>query len=227
MKIIKAAKISGLFLIGFVGLIGIYFLSALILSRITVPAEKEKGSDITVYVLSNGIHSDIVMPLKSELKDWSKEIKLKDTELYDTAIGYLAVGWGNKDFYLNTPTWADLKFTTAFKAAFGIGSAAIHTASYQYMTESENCIKIEITTEQYRKLVKYVDAGFKKNANGHYRQIYSNTKYDKGKSFYEAEKKYSIFFTSNTWTNNALKTCGQKACLWTPFDKGIFYHYKK
>lgn len=227
MKIIKAAKIAGLFLIGFVCLIGIYFLSALILARITVPAEKKKGSDITVYVLSNGIHSDIVMPLKSSLKDWSKEIKLKDTALNDTAMVYLAVGWGNKEFYLNTPTWADLKFTTAFKAAFGIGNAAIHTSIYQYMTESENCIKIELTTEQYRRLVRYVDAGFKKNANGHYRKIYSHANYGTRESFYEAENKYSIFFTSNTWTNNALKACGQKACLWTPFDRGIFYQYKK
>lgn len=226
MKINKIAKISGLILMGFLCVIGIYLLSALILSRITIPAEKEKGNDIAVFVLSNGIHSDIVMPLKSQLKDWSKEIKIKETILKDSAFCYLAVGWGNKDFYLNTPTWADLKFTTAFKAAFGVGNAAIHTAIYKNMSESENCIKIELTTEQYEKLVKYVDAGFKKNSAGHYMHINTPANYGSDENFYEAENKYSIFYTSNTWNNNALKACGQKACVWTPFDKGIFYHYK-
>jgi uncharacterized protein (TIGR02117 family) len=227
MKIIKTAKITGLLLISIIGVVGLYLLSALVLSRIGVPAEQEKGNDIAVYVLSNGVHTDIVMPVKSQLKDWSKEIKFKDTELKDSSMCYVAVGWGDKEFYLNTPTWADLKFTTAFKAAFGLGNAAIHATFYKNMTESENCIKIELTTAQYGKLVNYVDAGFKKDSAGHYIHINTHANYGTTDAFYEATKKYSIFFTSNTWTNKALKVCGQKACVWTPFDKGIFFQYKK
>ena len=30
-------------------------------------------------------------------------------------------------------------------------------------------------------------------------------------AFYEAKGRYSLFFTCNTWTNNALKICKQKA----------------
>ena len=227
MKIKKTAKITGLLLISVIGLIGLYFLSALILSRIGVPAEQEKGNDIAVYVLSNGVHTDIVMPVKSQPKDWSREIKFEDTELKDFAMNYVAVGWGDKEFYLNTPTWADLKFTTAFKAGFGLGNAAIHSTFYKKMTESKDCVKIELTTKQYGKLVKYVDTGFKKDSAGHYMPINTDANYGATDAFYEANKKYSIFFTSNTWTNKALKACGQKACVWTPFDKGIFYQYKR
>ncbi|HXU27639.1 MAG TPA: DUF2459 domain-containing protein, partial [Bacteroidia bacterium] len=46
-------------------------------------------------------------------------------------------------------------------------------------------------------------------------------------SFYEAVGVYGLFYTCNTWANNGLKYCGQKACLWTPFEKGIFYQYRK
>jgi hypothetical protein len=34
-----------------------------------------------------------------------------------------------------------------------------------------------------------------------------------------------MFHTCNTWANNGLKSCGQKAALWTPFDSGIFGQY--
>ena len=50
--------------------------------------------------------------------------------------------------------------------------------------------------------------------------------YGKNDAFYEATGRYSLFHTCNTWTNNALKIAGQKACVWTPFDTGIFYHYQ-
>jgi hypothetical protein len=37
---------------------------------------------------------------------------------------------------------------------------------------------------------------------------------------------YNLFHTCNTWTNDALKAGGQKACWWTPFDAGIFRQYQ-
>ena len=59
--------------------------------------------------------------------------------------------------------------------------------------------------------------------------MYINTDavYGKNDAFYEANGSYSLFHTCNTWANNGLKACGQKACFWTPFDSGIFYHYDK
>jgi hypothetical protein len=50
--------------------------------------------------------------------------------------------------------------------------------------------------------------------------------YGDNDAFYEAIGSYNLFKTCNTWTNNALKSCGQKACFWTPFESGIFYQYK-
>jgi hypothetical protein len=44
--------------------------------------------------------------------------------------------------------------------------------------------------------------------------------------FYNAKGRYSLFYTCNTWANQALKSANQKAALWTIFDFGIFQHYK-
>lgn len=51
--------------------------------------------------------------------DWSQKIPFSQTKGKSTDFNYIAFGWGDKGFYLDTPTWADLKFSTAFKAAFG------------------------------------------------------------------------------------------------------------
>ena len=50
--------------------------------------------------------------------------------------------------------------------------------------------------------------------------------YGQKDAFYEAKGSYSLFYTCNTWANNALKAANQKASLWTVYDKGIFCHYK-
>lgn len=45
-------------------------------------------------------------------------------------------------------------------------------------------------------------------------------------AFFEGVGRYSPLFTCNTWANSALKSCGQKCCLWTALQQPIFRKYK-
>ena len=54
----------------------------------------------------------------------------------------------------------------------------------------------------------------------------TDVRYGNDDAFYEANGTYNLFKTCNTWANNGLKACEKKAALWTPFESGIFYHYK-
>ncbi len=213
-------------MIGLASLILIYLGSAYILSRISTDKEINTTNEITIYIITNGVHTDIAVPLKNEYYDWSREIKFSHTKLQDTNMNYLAMGWGDKGFYLETPTWGDLKFSVAFNAAFGLGSTAIHTTFYKKMTEGETCKKIIISSEQYSRLILYIRDSFLKDKEGHFINIITKANYGNMDAFYEANGKYSAFKTCNTWANNSLKACGQKACLWTPFDTGIFLKYE-
>ena len=225
-KLKKAFKIAAYTVLGFILFVCIYLLMAFVLSRIRVEKEITSVSDVTIYILTNGVHTDIVMPVKNPQIDWSTEIKFHNTVSKDSLMEYVALGWGDKGFYLETPTWADLKFSTAFKAAFSLSTSAIHATFYKNMNEGEACKKISISKEQYARLIKFVKNSFMTNSNGNFIHIVTNANYGKDDAFYEANGSYSLFHTCNTWANNGLKTCGQKACLWTPFDTGIFYHYE-
>lgn len=226
MTLKRTLKIIGFTIVGFVGFILIYLFSAYCLSRIAVDEEQNAKDEVTIYIKTNGVHTDIVVPVRNEQKDWSKEVKFENTTSKDTTYQYLGMGWGDKGFYLETPTWADLKASVAFKAATGLSTTAIHATYFNTITEDSTCKKILISKEQYGRLINYIDNSFQKDRNGHSINIKTNANYGADDAFYEANGSYSMLHTCNTWANNALKTCGQKCCFWTPFDTGIFLNYK-
>lgn len=204
----------------------LYFISAAVLSNIVVNADVEQPGEKTyeVYVLTNGVHTDIVLPYKNDLRDWSQFVSVKDTRSKDTTSQFVAFGWGDKGFYLQTKTWDDLKFSTAFNALFYLSSSAMHVTFYNKMRESEACKKIVVSEEAYKKLCDYISESFDADSVRKPIRI-ENAYYYRNDSFYEAKGSYSLFFTCNTWTNDALKTAGLKACLWTPYDKSILDLY--
>lgn len=208
----------------FVGVILCYLASAFILSRIAVNRNVVPGNEVEIFILTNGVHTDLVLPIRTSVIDWSKTVKFTNTTKKDSTAKWVAFGWGDRGFYLETPTWGDLKFSTAFKAAFALGSSAIHTTFYRQLREDDNCKKIKIGTSDYEKLVLYISSSFR-HANGDILNISTHANYGDDDAFYEAVGSYSLFHTCNTWANNGLKACGQRACLWTPFDSGIFYQY--
>lgn len=211
-----------------VGIVVLYAALGYFLPFIEV-SEKDDGEkkEIPVYIYTNGVHTDIVMPVKNELHDWSSEIPFSNTKSKRSDYQYIGIGWGDKGFYLDTPTWADLKFSTAFKAAFWLSESAMHCTYYREMKEGDDCKKIMISKNQYRQLVKFVDSKFDKDSKGNNILIPTNAVYADNDAFYDAKGRYSFLDTCNTWANNALKAAGQKAALWTPTDYGIFLHYQK
>ncbi|HTE00230.1 MAG TPA: TIGR02117 family protein [Mucilaginibacter sp.] len=222
-KILRAIAWVILSLVTF---ISSWLLAALLLPLFTVNAKPTIGNDVAIYIETNGDHTDIVVPVKNQMKDWHTEISYQNTISRDTTCNYVAIGWGDKGFYLNTPTWSQLKFSVAFKAAFGLSTSAIHATFCHNLSESADCKKIMISNAQYDKLVTYIDSTFKRDIQGNVVNIKTNANYDKEDAFYDAKGKYNLFYTCNTWANGALKACGQKACLWTVSDMGIFYHYR-
>lgn len=223
---LKLLKYLGL-TIGIIVLFLLIYLSmVLILPQISTKAEELDNNNIDIYLVSNGVHTDIVVPVRNEVIDWSKSIKYENTRANDTTLKWLSVGWGDKGFYLETPTWADLKFSTAFKAVFALSSSAIHATYRKNIRLGANCRAIKLNTNQYLRLVQYIKAGFSYDVHGDVQHIQTDAVYGNNDAFYEGVGSYSLFHTCNTWTNNGLKACGQKACLWTPLDKSILNLYK-
>lgn len=204
----------------------IYINIALLIPLITVNKNPISSNDISIYIQNNGVHSDIIVPAKNQYKDWTTTIKRIHTKQTDSTYNYIAMGWGDKGFYLETPTWAELKPSIAFKAAFGLGNTAMHTDYIKDIQVSKSCKKITISQKEYQLLIQFLANSFQKK-DTQFLILNTTANYGLHDAFYEANGSYSLFSTCNTWTNNALKACHQKACLWTPHQQGIFRKYTK
>ena len=208
-----------------VGMAGLYLAAAFVLSRISVAkADPNAAPDVPVFLHTNGVHTDIVLPITNSQMDWRQQLPLANIPSGDTTMRYIAFGWGDKGFYLDTPTWADLKFSTAFVAAFWLGSAAMHTTYFHAMPPGPETVPLHLSRAEYSRLIAYIQRSFRLDGAGCAQHI-SGHSYGRDDAFYEAHSRYSFLYTCNTWTNNALKASGQKACLWTPAESGIFHQY--
>ncbi|MBY0427579.1 MAG: TIGR02117 family protein [Cytophagales bacterium] len=179
----------------------------------------------TIYLMTNGVHTDVVLPVRSNIIHWDSLVPFENVLSNDTNFRWLAFGWGDKGFYLNTPTWDDLTFGTAFKAATGLSSTAMHCTYYRRVKEDAECVKILIKDAQLAALSQYVRQSFRRDSTGKFEWIHTNAVYGKTDAFYEAIGNYSLLTTCNTWTNNGLKAADLPACWWTPLDKGLMQVY--
>jgi len=213
--------------LGIIGLLALYVLAGIGLGRIGVGEEANAKDDLSIYILTNGVHTDLVLPIKTPQIDWSQQLRFENTKGKRTDYNFIAIGWGDKGFYLDTPSWAELKFSTAFNAATGLSTAAIHATFYHRMKEGSDCVRIDISTNQYQRLIDFIQKDFIRKPNGDVKLIETEAVYSDSDAFYDATGSYSVFHTCNSWTNRALKAAGQKASIWTPFDRGIFHQYQK
>jgi len=207
----------------------IYFFLAFVLSRMTVEGKNDPKSSIKIYLMKSGVHTDFVLPIKTEVIDWTKSFPRENTGFKDSTTKLIAIGWGDKNFYMNTPEWADLTFKTAIFAMTGLGSSAIH-ATYHYEILSDRpVIQLYLSVKQYKALVRYIQHQLVLDKRGNTVYIPAKNKQvvSGNDAFYAAHNCYSMVLTCNSWINRGLKACHKRACLWTPFAGGIFYQYGK
>ena len=205
----------------------IYILIFLIVSPFTIQAEKTTDPKTEIiYLTTNGIHSDIMLPIHHPLMDWKKTLNMEKTLSVDTFQTHLKFGWGDKNFFMRTKEWSDMEVGTVVNTVFGRGPGAMHLILCTPKDlDKSSMIKIHITKSQYQRLCAFIKCSFQfENDKA---KVIENHPYGTYDFFYDSSIEYNMTYTCNTWTNNALKRAGQKTCVWTPFKGAIFSKYKK
>ncbi len=193
-----------------------YLLIALLLTGITIKEAPPKVPTEQIYLSTNGIHLDIILPI--ELMDTSLQA---DLALSPNAR-YAALGWGDRAFYLYTPTWQDLTFWNTFRAAFLKSPTLMHLTQYRQVRQ--NWVAVPISATQLEHLNQFIATSFRLDENGN-KQLLPNQSYGTNDAFFEAVGSYSALYNCNTWANDAFKKSGLKACYWTVFDFGLLGKY--
>lgn len=221
-KIFKYLRKGGSFLFL---LLLLYFIAAFIGSLVRINRDEGIGEEeYKVFLMSNGIHTDIVLPIKTDIINWTEIVKPEHT-ISKNYTAYISFGWGDVEFYKNTPEWKDLSFYSAINSLFLKSPAALHVTFIEDISQKENVISLKVSRQQYRDLANYIQTSFEYDNMGNTQPI-PNLHYNNSDVFYRSKGSLNLFNTCNTWVNSALKNSGLRACLWTPFADGILYHYR-
>ncbi|MFK8162404.1 MAG: TIGR02117 family protein [Lewinella sp.] len=199
-----------LFLLSFIAL---YVAFSFLLSWIPVNTDQPKvDRSNRLYVFSNGVHLDLVIPTQLIPEKFLSQLRPgPDTQL-------LGIGWGDKGFYLDTPTWADLSAKVAIKAMFLPSPTAMHVTEHRVVNRTWS--QLDLTDAQLEELFNYILASFQTDTAGKITELVGEG-YTPLDRFYEANGNYSCFKTCNTWVNTGLRRIGVKTAIWTPMDKGV------
>ncbi len=157
------------------------------------------------------MHSDIVFNLETSKVDWNRFLP---QVVQGRKIGYLAFGWGDKETYLNTPTWDDLKLSTALKALFLNTPSLLHVAYYRdidyYQTK-----EVVLTQKQFDSLEQILKREFSKVP------YYEAKGFGRDDAFYSSNRVYNAINTCNTWSGDRLREANIGMSYWTPFSFNV------
>ncbi len=180
----------------------------------------ERG-EVQIFVQSNGVHTDVCLPVHTQEMNWLDFVPI-DVYPEDADCEYITIGWGDKGFFMDTPTWAELKVSTALNAALLPSDAAMHVAYTGLPLEDTYRKSVFLSSAQYRKLVRFVKSSFLLRHD--VVDLLAHEGYTPYDRFYEANNSYHLFNTCNSWTNSALKSAGVRTGIFALFPDGIMDH---
>ena len=221
----SALRLTGRIALGLAGALALvvagFFLAAWIGSSIPRNAGwVEAESGIPIMVETNGFHTGIVMPIVTPVKDWRETFP---SAAQPMARGmrptHISVGWGDREMYLDVPTWADLKPASALRIAFRGGPAVMRVAHYYRPAGGPDHRWLVLREEEYARLVAEVEKALPPLADP--RARVSHASFDPLAEVYDAAGRYTLRNTCNQWVGDTLAAAGVEMGAWTPLAGGV------
>ncbi|MFK7804272.1 MAG: DUF2459 domain-containing protein [Anaerolineae bacterium] len=179
---------------------------------------------IQIYILSNGVHTDIAVPTVTAQKDWTiflDPATFQPPVPAGTIPTYIAFGWGDKTLYEDVPNWSDLTLPIAAKAMLIPSESAMHISYFIDKPKATvNSIPIKISVAQYQILVNAFVESFEL-VDGTPQSLNCCFYPHLRDQFYASNRNYHALFTCNMWTNKVLKSAGIPTARWAPQERYI------
>ena len=202
----------------------LYLMAALIGSLVAVNRSwTEPDQGVTIYLASNGIHADIIMPVRAQGLDWEPLVPKSDFAAPDAQARWVAFGSGEAKVYLETPRWRDITPGTIWAALTG-GRRVMHV---EWVRDPGYAVRaIRLRPEEYRRLWAAIRSDFQLDPNGRPKRV-DHPGYGPADAFYWSGGRFSALSTCNTWVASRLRLAGVETSIWPPFVQGLLWRYRK
>jgi uncharacterized protein (TIGR02117 family) len=176
---------------------------------------RESTNGIEILVETNGVHTALVLPLVTPEKDWRTAFPASDIALPNRPYTHVSISWGEREVFLNTPTWWDLRPSTVLRIVGVGGEGLLHIAHYVRPAPSATERPLMLSRAEYRRLVTAIERTLPP------RPRIRHAGYGSQDVFYDAPGRYTATNTCNQWTADMLASAGVRTGWWTPFAGGV------
>ena len=179
-----------------------------------VEASSASAEARRILVLSGPIHTDIAIPLDDATRSAFPFLAAAGVPVGHPAARWLIFGWGGRAFYLETPTWADLKPLPVLRA-LTVDRSVLHVdIAGEALASQSGVAAFDIDQESLANLIAYVAGSFASDTGAV--TAIPGARYRAYDRFFEAKGLFNILIGCNTWTAAALRAAGLRSGLWTP-----------
>lgn len=178
-------------------------------------ALEQTGPGREALLLSSAIHTDIALPADPDVIARFAHLGDDRFPIHDPNLRWLVFGWGGRAFYLETPTWADLKPLPVLRA-LTIDESVMHVALAGDMPRDHPTIRrLHLDTSAFEALLRHIEVSFEREGGGEAKAI-EGAGYGDYDRFYPARGRFNALLGCNVWTAAALRQAGLRTGWWTP-----------
>ena len=180
----------------------------------------------TIYVGGNNVHTNLIVPVRTAEFDWNNQLNLAEIgRQANNDYHFLSFGWGDRVFYLNTPTLKDVNLLTTLRALLLPTETVVHVQGHFSLppSSSEYRVKaLKVSRQGYLNLSEFLASYLKRDSEGKTILIQQSHRYTG--SFYGAKGFYSVFKTCNDWTALGLRAAEANTPIWSGLAGAVFKH---
>lgn len=172
-----------------------------------------------ILVLSGPIHTDIAIRLDDESRAAFGFLEEAGMLVHHPDARWLIFGWGGRAFYLETPTWSQLKPMPLLRA-LTIDRSVMHVDLAGAIDEQGSFATVfDLTPRRHADLLAFIAASFARPAETV--AVIPGAGYSDIDRFFEAEGSFNALIGCNTWTARALRAAGLRTGQWNPLPQTL------
>lgn len=204
----------------FLGLLAIFML--ILCTLLPRPFSSSFGGDgkpptREILLLANPIHTDIALPVDDHVRAAFADLIPSGLPVDMPGVEYLIIGWGGRSFYIETPTWSDIRPLPVLKA-LTIDRSVLHVSIAGAIDESHPSVRpLMISQEGRSRMIAAIRESFVRD--GGLPVPIPGAAYGADDAFFEANGAFNAFVGCNTWTAAVLRAGGVRTGWWTPLPQ--------
>lgn len=171
-----------------------------------------------ILLLNNPIHTDIAIPIDDAVRERFAFLRRSGLPIDAPGARYLVFGWGGREFYIETPTWSELKLRPLLKG-LTLDRSVMHVDVSGALAEPHPEISgYDVGDRAFEQLLDYIRSSFEQAEAP---KAIPGAFYGDFDAFYPANGNFTAVLGCNTWTAAALRAAGLRTGWWNPLPASL------